>query len=268
MTSKSSSIDFDAAINTYYKLKQKYDIYIRNEVKKIRLSPDLTTKQKQEKFSEFKKRCIGCKKNGGTIFRQEGTNLIAQCGNTDKPCKLDIHLQRAKYMPMYNVIQILNTEINNKKAEIIQTKLNFLFGFSSEKDTVATFNYLKSQLVEEVKKYQKINEKYMSIIHDLPNRDEINKLNITLKTLIHDFKNLIKQYDETSDNQYLKDASNLYANQMVKVIKELQKLKYSVQTICSNLDDDDKHLVQNIYKPSQLQLVVPGTENKIIKFTV
>ncbi len=64
MTSKVGSTDFDAAINKYYKLKHTYDVLIHRAVNKIRSSPDLTTKEKQEKFSELKKRCISCGKSG------------------------------------------------------------------------------------------------------------------------------------------------------------------------------------------------------------
>ena len=138
------------------KLKHKYDASIQKAVNKIKSSSDLTTKEKQEKFSELKKRCISCGKSGGTIFRQEGINLIAKCGHIDAPCNLNIHLQRAKYMPMNNAISILNTEINNKKTAIIQTKLNFLFGFTPESKTVTTFNQLKSELQKETQRQRNL----------------------------------------------------------------------------------------------------------------
>lgn len=266
MTSKVGSTKFDDAINEYYKLKQKYDLSIQKEVRKIRSLPDLNVKEKQEKFSEMKKRCVNCGKSGGTIFRQEGVNLIAQCGNTDSQCKLNIHLQRAKYLPMNTTISILNSEINNKKAEIIKTKLNFLFGFASESKTVATFNQLKSDLIKEVKKYQKINEKYISIIEDLPNKDIISRLNTNLQTTIQSFKNFINQFDETGETQYIKDAGTLYVEHIVKIAQELQSFKYIIQYIYS-APDNTHHLIQKTYKSSELEVVVPGTENKILAFT-
>tara|TARA_Y100000389_G_C17466566_1_gene526199 strand:+ start:2541 stop:3341 length:801 start_codon:yes stop_codon:yes gene_type:complete len=266
MTSKLTSIQFPDALNKYYKLKNNYETSIKKSVSKL-ISSDLTTKEKQEKFSELKKQCIVCRKSGGTIFIQEGNNLIAKCGHIDSPCKLNINLQRAKYIKISNEIFKLNTEINNKKADIIQTKLNFLFGFTQESKTLEVFNQFKSELISEVKQYQLVNEKFISIIDNIPNRDEIKRLNNIISSLIQSFKNLIKQFDETGENQYLKDAGKLYVDHIVTVFKELQKHKYSVQYVYPS-HDNTNHLVQETYKSSDLEMIVPGTENKVIAFTV
>ena len=50
-----------------------------------------------KKFVELKKKCISCGKGDGTIFKQEDNVLIAKCGNINRPCKLNIRLQKAKY---------------------------------------------------------------------------------------------------------------------------------------------------------------------------
>ena len=266
VSSKVTSMQFDSALNQYYKLKKRYDLSIQKAVAKIRSDEDLTTKEKEEKFSEIKKRCVKCGKTGGTIFRQEGTNLYANCGN-DTPCSLNIHLQRAKYMPIDDAISELSIDINNRKAEIINTKLDFLFGFVSESETVARFNDLKSDLVNIVKKHQKMNEKYISIVQDLPNRDEILKLNSILEATIRGFKNLITQFDETGEIQYIKDAGQLYVNEIVKISDKLQSLKYTEQYVYLD-PDNNNNLVQKTYKSSELEVVVPGTENKIISFSI
>lgn len=267
MTTKSSTIQFDTALNKYYKLKHDYDLSIKKIVNKITGSTDLTIKEKQEKFSNFKKRCISCGKSGGTIFKQEGDNLIAECGNTDKPCKLNINLQRAKYNSINSEILKLDKETNNKKSEIIQTKLNFLFGFTPEPKTIEIFNKLKSELINEVKKYQIINEQYINVTQNLTKQNEIKNLNAIFLGSIQNFKNLIKQFDETGELQYLKDAGKLYIDQIIKISNDIQKEKYSIQYIYSG-PKDTHHLIQKTYKQSDLQSIVSGTENKIIAFII
>ena len=265
MTSKSVVIKFDQAIDKYYKLKHKYDASIQSAVNKIRTNELLTTEEKQLKFSELKKRCISCGKSGGTIFKQEGNLLTAKCGHEDKPCKLDIQIQRAKYKSVSYNITKLSKEVNDKKTDIIRTKLNFLFGFSNEQETISVFNKLKTELVAEVKNYQLISEYYINNVENLSNKDEIAKQNSVLFSLIQSFKDLINQYDQTGENQYLKDAGKLYVDEIAKTAQELQKLKYSIQYIYSS-PDNIHHLVQETYKPSEMQVAVPGIENKILAF--
>ena len=266
MATQSSQIQFKTAIDKYYKLKHNYKISIQKAVKKIRDNNLLTVTEKQDKFRELKGKCVICGKSGGTIFKQENDILIAQCGHTDSPCKLNIKLQRAKYEDISTEILNQNIIINDKKTEIILTKLNFLFGFSNETKTIELFNRFKSGLVEEVKNYQKINRKYFDIVENLSNKEEIKKLNFALFSLIQNMKDLIKNFDETGDNQFLKDAGELYVNHIVKTVQELQLLKYKLQYIYT--ENDDHHLIQEIYTPSEMQVIVPGTENKILAFTV
>ena len=92
------STKFNEALNRYYILKSKYELTINKEVVKLIKNKILTKTAKQEKFKQLKKKCIICGKEGGTIFNQEGNILIAKCGNLVNPCKLDIQLQKAKYI--------------------------------------------------------------------------------------------------------------------------------------------------------------------------
>lgn len=266
MATQSNQIQFKTAINKYYKLKHDYIISIQKAVKKIRDNNLLSVTEKQDKFREFKEKCVICGKSGGTIFKQENDVLIAQCGNIDNPCKLNIRIQRAKYEDISTEILNENNIINDKKTEIILTKLNFLFGFSNETKTIELFNRYKSELVEEVKNYQKINRKYFDIVENLSNKEEIKKLNLALFSLIQNMKDLIKNFNETGENQFLKDAGELYVSHIVKTVKELQALKYKIQYVYT--ENNDHHLIQETYTPAEMQVIVPGTENKILTFTV
>lgn len=262
-----SSSQFDEALNKYYQLKNKYDKSIQKFVDKLRTTPNLSRNEKHQKFIEFKKKCINCGKDGGSIFIQDGNILVARCGHVEKPCNLNIKLQRARYTNITKEMLQQAIEINNKKTEIIKTKLNFLFGFVNEATTLVDFNKLKEELVNDVKSYQKFINLYMNIIQNAQNKEEINKLNSAKLSLIHSFKDLISEFEKTGTISYLKDAAELYVNQLTKLVNEIQPLKYKVQYVY--LENDEKHiLVQDTYTPSQLQVIIPGTENKILAFTI
>ena len=50
--------------------------------------------------------------------------------------------------------------------------------------------------------------------------------------------------------------------------KELQALKYKIQEVIHNKDNDTYKLVQKSYNLSDLQIIKPDTENKVITFSV
>ena len=266
-TKSKQTISFDIAIEKYYKLKNEYDSAIQKNLSKIRANQSLNSAEKQEKFRALKTKCISCGKSGGTIFKSNNGVLIALCGNVEAPCKLDIQLQRAKWENIGQDVLNRSIIVNKKKIDIISTKLKFLFGFTNEQNTISVFNKFKAELIGEVKIYQQLGEYYKNVIENGANKDEINRLNDGLFILIHKFKDFIKEFDETGEMRYLKDAGELYVNEIMKTVEKLQNLKYPLEYIYTD-DDDTNHLVQEHYLPSQLQTIVPGTKNKIISFTL
>jgi hypothetical protein len=272
MTSKTKTknIKFDEALSNYYKLKQEYSKKLNKEVTKLAENNVLTLGEKRERFAQFKRKCINCGQYGGTIFKQDNNILIAKCA-ADQPCNLNIQIQKAKYNNIIDEITNLSNEVNNNKIEIIITKLNFLFGFANETATLSAYNDLKTDLIYKVKYYQTLNEKYMNIINNISNRDEIAKLNMTFSLLINNFKDLIKNFNKTGEIKFIKDAVELYKQSISKLVTDIRKLKYIYNTIEHQTlagDIDIIYLIQDTYIPSQLQVIVPGIENKIITYNI
>ena len=77
------------AINEYYKLKLKYDTTKENEIKKYISDSGLSKKQKREKFSRFKVKCVNCGRVGGTEFSSKNRKLKALC-KASPPCKFQL----------------------------------------------------------------------------------------------------------------------------------------------------------------------------------
>ncbi len=262
-----TTVQFDDAISTYYKLKGQYNTNINKLVKEIydkKLSPE----EKKTKFAEVKRKCVVCGKLGGTIFEEDNTMLLAKCGNQDNPCKLDIKLERAKYDNILKVINTQNGDINRYKNDIITTKLNFLFGFKNQETTLSEFEKLKGDLVKIIKQYQNNTSKYIKTIYNAENTSGINTLDDKLYANIKIFKDNIDSYKETGQQSFLKDALEIYVNTIIIINKELRALKYKIQEVIHNKDNDTYKLVQNSYTLSDLQIIQPDTENKVIIFSV
>ena len=112
------------AINNYYKLKESYESKISQSKSKIINNPQLSKKEKEQKFKNLKKLCINCKQEGGSIFTNKDGILKVKCGNTSKPCKLDIEIEKGKYKLADDLIDELLIQINKFKDDIIKIKLD------------------------------------------------------------------------------------------------------------------------------------------------
>ena len=263
------NVTFDNAISTYYKLKGQYNNNINKQVKEI-YEKNLSSEEKKVRYAELKRKCVVCGKSGGTIFEEDNTMLLAKCGNQDSPCKLDIKLERAKYDNILNTISLQNNDININKNSIINTKLNFLFGFKNQETTLTEFEKLKVDLVKIIKEYQDNSSKYIKTIYNSENIPKINALNNKFDSNIKIFKDNIKNYKESGQESFIKDAVELYVNTIVTINKELQALKYKIQEVEHYKDNNMliHKLVQKPYTLSDLEIVQPGTENKVITFSV
>ena len=268
MNIESNLIKFNQGLNDYYKLKRLYESRTEKEVTKLIKNDNLTNKEKQIKLRQFKltEKCINCGKLGGTIFKQEANILLAKCGHIERPCKLDIQIQKAKYANIIDQISDIANKINTNKTETIRSKLNFLFGFSNEKNTIEIFNKFKQELIDEVKNYQKINEVYLNIVHNLSKTKEVNEKNNNLLVLIQNFKDLIKEFEDTGDFTYIKDAIELYIGSIDETAENIRNLKYTYNSIEFNENDKTDVLIQEAYTRLDLLTPINNTQNKIISF--
>jgi len=261
-------IKFNQALSEYYKLKKQYDEQTEKIVSKLRTNTNLNKKEKRDKFKQLNsaKKCINCGKVGGSIFKQENNLLSVSCGNKEKSCKLDIQLQKAKYANINEQIQNLNKKIYANKTNTIYSKLNFLFGYKSESTTIDSYNKFKIDLVEQVNKYQILNEQYLNIVSNVLTGKDLTENNNILISSIQKLKSLIKNFEESSDIGFLKEATDLYINVIDETVKNIQSLKYSNNSLI--FDDKSKtyHLLQYQYTLAQLQVPIDKTVNKILSF--
>ena len=257
---------FNSALNDYYKLKRKYENQREKIVAHIRSLTSLTTKEKQDKFKQTKVKCVNCGKDGGTIFSQKENILFAKCGDTENPCKLDIQLQKPKYANINDIVADINTKININKLETIRSKLDFLFGYANESSTIAEFNKYKAELINEVKKYQVINDIYLNIINNRSNAQQLSANEDNLFILINSFKDLIKNFEETGKIDFLNDAVDLYRIEIIKTVNTIRDIKYIQNSIEYNEIDNTYHLIQDHYNLPQLLIPNTDIKNQIIVF--
>ena len=222
--------NYDEAIEKYYKLKEMYEKNYnkkKNVIKRRKISP----KEKRRLLQKLQRRCINCKKRGGTIFTNTNGILQAVCGHKAGPCDLHIEIKKSDWRYLPDVISYVKKIVDNIKQEIIETKLNLLFGLESEKITIQKFDTQKGNF-----------EKAYSLLTDLEERLEIShnwkerkekeqEFILELYNLKDEFSHAIAEYRKTGRSALLEDAIEIYIDRILPKEKSLQDEQYATMYV-------------------------------------
>ena len=241
------------AISDYYKLKQKYDESNNSQKEKIIKNKSLSDKEKRQKFKQLKERCINCKSFGGTIFSNEGRTLRAVCGSST-PCTLNIEIHKGRYMNIREVGEKYLNEINNLKVQIIETKLNLLFGYTEEAEVLKIFTQLREQLGEFTETFLGIRANYLDIVNDTENMKAINEAEISLFVEKERLKNLQESFDDSQNPSYINEMVEMYVSTIAPLVDKIRNLKYERVYIETDDGYHTKHLIEEPYTFEQLQV--------------
>ena len=106
----------------------------------------------------------------------------------------------------------------------------------------------------------------MLLINDQEKKTIILNQTKNLLSLIDSFKILIKQFEDSKEQNYLKEATELYIDNIVKSANTIRNNKYIRNEIQHDEDAKTHRLIQKSYTVEQLLVLIPGTENKIINY--
>lgn len=239
-------------LNKYFKLKSNYYEKINSEKQAIINNKELTKNEKHKKFNQITKRCINCKQNGGTIFINDGNRYRAYCGNTQKPCSLNINIERQqKRLIPEKIIEYIR-EINTLKTKIILLKLDFVFNFISEEKSIQKFTELKEKLTQASNRYIEIYDNYLKIKNNLDKQDDLRVKLIDKEELIQHIKTNMNLYKTSNNISYIKEIIELYNNDLQKIIQEINKIQYHQYT--TEYRDEQNFLVKEQYVLKDLEI--------------
>jgi predicted MPP superfamily phosphohydrolase len=265
--------------NEFYKLKNKYETEINLNKKKIINNHNLSSKEKRSEFKNLKPKCVNCKRPGGTIFsikyypenllkeqyKDEYRELKAVCGVVADPCNLNISLQIGKCQLLPDILKEIEKEIKDYKNEIIDTKNKLLFGYITTETAVQEFDDIKDY----VSHFTSLLENYIKVYFDIvDNSEKKRELNEDIEKsydFIRQIKECIVNFNQTDNNQYVRDAVNIYSTSVKPLFEKINKLKYKENTVFYNEDTNTYHLIQNKYSIKSLEYC---GDSKVIKYDV
>lgn len=252
-------------INDYYKLKSRYEDIINNKKMVILKNKELSKKDKRRRFLQLNPTCINCKKEGGTLFLNENRVLSAKCGNTQSPCKLKIEIKKGEYKDIRELNSDYNNYIENIKTQIIQTKLNYLFNFTNEEESLEKFEKLRDYLKNVSIVQLSIMKKYTDIFNNKSKENELIQYNIELQSHINNNKENKKMYDLEKKEQFLTDISENYINNIIPLETKIARLNYIYRDIIDNKLNNT--FIAQPYSLEQIEYLMPGSKKtEIVHF--
>jgi len=250
-------------LNMYFKLKNKYEKQWQL-TKRKNLRSLKNKREGKNKIKMLEKKCIQCRRKGGTLFEYSDNVYKAKCNASENKCSLNIEIKPAKYFIYDQFEQMTDKKLEIIKDKIIKNKLNLLFDLENEDVALGEFNNLKEEFKKESEIMKFINTHKYSELYTVPSpenkddseenkeenkedskedskenkedskekriykTDKISKLIRTLDDNINIFKNLLKDYRLSNrlDHQLLENAMNNYIYNILPTLKDKRELEY------------------------------------------
>ena len=235
----------EQTVADYYRLKEKYDKKYLTAKSRI-MKSGMGKKEIKRKIRMIKKTCINCGEEGGTVFENKGRVLSAKCGNSAAPCSLDIKINAGSFMLLPRILEMIHKGIEENKADIIDLKLDILFGLRREEEIGPDFEELKTEY-KASKKHELVIIKALNkidsiLVEDPPSEPREMLISNYLKvehgklySLVHQFKGLISEYLEETDTNtkkgLLTKATEMYLDSIYPLMVKIRETKYEVSMI-------------------------------------
>ena len=247
--------EYQQNLEKFYKLKNKYYEKINKEKQKLLSNPDLSRKERKLKFNQTVFMCINCKNKGGTIFETNKEYYRVTCGNTDKPCSLNLYFKRINKNLITNQLLDYINNLTILKEKIIKIKLDYLLNFITEEQSIINFTDIKKELNDNYEKYRELLEAYIKITNNTENKEEITSRIEEKNKYINEIKSKIEKYKYNNNIYEIKEVIEIYINNLEKNIDELKNLQYKNYYIYT--DNENKHImVKDTYSLKDLEIQI------------
>jgi len=260
---KKQKQNVDESLNEYFRLKTNYETKLRQMKKRVFDKAD-TKRQAKRDVLKIQPPCIKCKRPVGTIFSKKNNRYSALCGDPKAPCKLDIQIYTGNTVAplayMLNVYMEDNAEI---KDAIIRQKLDTLFNYTLEEESVKKFKTELEAYTENSKAFKNLLDKQNEIYHNEDKAKLITKKNGEIFRLNERVSDLLKQYEKTQNKEILKTAVNMQVKEIIPETRNLRSLKTGVMEIIKN--EQENILFQYPVELSKIDHTF-GEPARVIKF--
>lgn len=269
---KGTESEFVESMHDYFKLKSKYELKereTRSIAREKALNRGLGIKRATRIANEVLPKCVNCKRPVGSVFKMRNSRLLAYCGDTKEPCSLRIEIFKGQFESDDQFAESTEKSLLETKEKIIQQKMNVLFNYSSEEETVANFK----NLIEDYNLDSFLHKTNLDIREDKrfnTHKRELIKGKLNLLNTIKDRMNAYMDEFNTSNNRdALHSAMEIYMKEYMPEMNSLRLMKYGVMEMnIPGTNPDTKLRILNQSPVSLKQLeTLHGEVPRVIKFT-
>lgn len=256
---KQNTEDINEILNEFYKLKDKYGkTYYEKYVKKIVQATNKSNKEKKREFSSLPKpECINCQRNVGTLFsitndqNEFRRQFVIKCGDIAEPCPLDIQFFYGTRISYEDEIKEQTKTLDKIKDEIVIEKNNAIFGYISPALASIVFSKSQYDLKDIMSMTGYIIEKNILVNHNPAKKELLHKLQDELqREYLESYKGFMQRFVQENNVDFCKDAVQVYVNEIVPKLKEIQRLKYAINNVEYDAGAHTFHLFQ---RPNSLE---------------
>ena len=260
-----SKSDYVDALNEYYGYKHRYDTKFEEDKNAVKNSDTLNLQQKRAKIMRIKRnrKCVACGQTGGTHFTNEDGVLRAQCGNRSQPCSLSIEIVKGKFMSLETLANESLHTADVLKDQIIKTKLDLLFNYTTEEEALRQFETDRAALNQALELYGGFRQKYLDVVRNAERREEVDALTAEFYAAVQEFRDMIHPPSGSGsgsgqDSSFVRDAVAHYVNKIEPLNHALMEKKYVYSAVerDPSLGDDVLRLVQKPYTLEQLEFEI------------
>jgi hypothetical protein len=235
-------------IKVFYKLKEAYEETLRKKKYKLIKNTHYSVKERRNKWKKEKHNCIHCKNPGGTYFSDKNRHLIAQC-KASPPCKLNIDINLPVVGSIYSTIINQTEENQDINDTLIQSKLDLLFGYTTDEESITS-------TLEELTEGKELVDEYTTMYNDIyKNLQVLNK--------IHTLSDSIENYIADIQSSSIVDAIALQTTKLQDAIAFKRLLSYDYYTV-EHYNGRERMLIREI--TSILRTEATNDEMVINKF--
>ena len=215
------------ALDDYFKMKSKYEKELQ-KMRRLAFNKGRTRRMGRNAANAVRPMCVKCKRPVGTQFLIKDSKYIALCGDTRNPCNLDIQIYNGDLTPYHDLIQIYKNDIEMAKQNIICDKLDVLFSYVSEEQSVEEFKKDLDEYNINSDIYSSLNDFHDEIYNNDMKDEQIIKKNEAIFKLTESVRALLNQYRDTANPELLREAVRVQTNQINAEARNLRMLKYEV----------------------------------------
>jgi hypothetical protein len=225
-----NEIEYREALNEYFKMKQLYEEKTF-KAKSEAYNRGKTKNEKKRLVLQVKPKCIHCQRPVGTLFSLKDNKYIAICGDKREPCPLNIKIYKGIMMNFEEVLYLFKDEVEKLKDTIIKQKLDTIFNYLSEKESIEQFKKNITQYNYQSSEYSELLDKYNEYYKNPVSKEMILKKTDDIYRLIGAIGELLEEYNRTNNKEILKRIVEIETQELYPETHNLRMLKYKIMEV-------------------------------------